>query len=81
MRGSPDPKLISWRTIETVICKGSAKDGCNESWRDKDQLYHELKAIRHLVNDVMVKLGYEEATDEPHLKNAHTRTAMALTQD
>ena len=68
-----DPAELSKQIVQEVISKGSTKDGCDETWRDKPQNYHLHKAVRHIMSFLLT--GEIE-----HLKNALTRIAMALSQ-
>lgn len=73
------PADVAFEIIEDVLFRGSAKDGANESWRDKGKAFHRAKAIRHLINAQMVESGIEECDGEPHDHNALTRIAMVVT--
>lgn len=64
--------------INKIVAKGSAKDGCDESWRDKSKKYHRMKAIRHLINAQMIEDGDIPDDGEPHDENGLTRSAMLL---
>ena len=72
------PAENAYWIITDVITRGSAKDGCNESWRSKPQMYHLSKAMSHLA--VHIKQIYDpRAIDgENHAHLALCRLAMAL---
>ena len=76
-----DPGQAAADAVAQVMSVGSAKDGRNESWRQKPQYFHLTKGIRHATTHFMQKLGVVEADAENHLKLAITRFAMALAQE
>lgn len=75
------PPEVAFQTIENIMHVGSAKDGCNESWRDKDPMYHLSKAMNHLATHIKQIYDPRAANGENHLHLAITRLAMALSQD
>lgn len=75
-----DPRWAAYFAIDEVMAIGSAKDGCNDSWRTKILGYHLTKGIRHATTALMVKMGIIPPCGN-NLKEAITRLAMALVQE
>ena len=75
------PSSEAARVIVQVMSRGSAKDGRDESWRDKPQDYHLDRALRHIISHKLIRDGNQPADGEKHLSLAITRLAMALTQE
>jgi hypothetical protein len=76
-----DPRYAAYQAVAQVMSIGSARDGRDESWRNKPRRYHLLKAIRHATTYLMIQEGVTEGDGEHHLKLALTRLAMSLTQE
>lgn len=72
------PAETAWDVIDGIMHKGSSKDGCNETWRDRDIMYHLSKAQAHLATHIKQTIDPRTADDENHLHLAITRLAMAL---
>ncbi len=72
------PSYLAQHTIETIMSFGSAKDGCDDSWKHKPDGYHRLKAIRHLITAEMIAQGHIPDDGDLHEENALTRTAMEI---
>ena len=77
---SKQPAVEAASAIIATMTEGSAKDGSNESWREKQPIYHLLKAQSHLATHLRNMVDPRKADDEDHLKLAVTRLAMALAQ-
>lgn len=76
-----DPSEIASGTVRSVMGVGSAKDGCDESWRFKPCGYHLGKAARHGAVAFLMYSGLMPADAEGwlgHARNALTRLSMAL---
>ncbi len=76
-----DPRYCAFHAVASTMAQGSAKDGTNDTWREKPKEYHLLKAIRHATTGLMIERGICPPDDDNHLANALTRLAMALAQD
>jgi hypothetical protein len=76
-----DPKYAAFQAVAETMARGSEKDGCDDSWRDKPPVFHLTKGIRHATTHLMQKMGVIEGDGENHLKLALTRLAMAMTQE
>jgi hypothetical protein len=72
-----EPTVEAARAIVSVMRAGSSKDGCDDSWRDKGQLYHLVKASGHLATHIK-HVVCNTSDGENHLELALTRLAMAL---
>lgn len=73
------PADVSFNIIEDVLFRGSAKDGKNETWRDKPKRFHRQKAIRHLLQAQMIEDGIYPPDGENHDELGLTRAAMLNT--
>lgn len=73
-----DPAIVACEAIVSTLKIGSAKDGCDDSWRKKSRRYHLAKATRHAFTACMTEVGILEHDGEDHIKLAITRLAMAL---
>lgn len=78
---SKHPAENAWDVIESIMHKGSAKDGCNESWRSKPQMYHLSKAMSHLAVHIKQIYDHRAIDGENHAHLALCRLAMALVCD
>jgi hypothetical protein len=65
--------LRAFNIILEVMQKGSDKEGSNDTWLDKPDLFHVDKAARHIINDRL-------DGNEPHLHYALVRIIMAICQ-
>jgi len=81
MTGMDDPRYAAFQTVAQVMALGSSKDGRNESWREKDVMYHLTKAQAHLATHIKNLHDPRGQDGENHLYLALTRLAMALTQE
>ena len=75
------PAENAYWIITDVLTKGSSKDGANESWRSKFQMYHLSKAQAHLATHIKQIHDDRGVDGENHLHLALTRIAMALAQE
>ncbi len=73
-----EPPICAYIVVQEIMQIGSAKDGKDESWREKSLAYHAMKALRHTATAVMQAQGITPPDGENHLKLAITRLAMAL---
>ena len=73
------PAQLAASTIESVMAKGSSKDGSNEKWRDEDIMFHLSKSMAHLATHIRNQYDPRRKGDENELHLALTRLAMALT--
>jgi hypothetical protein len=72
------PAALAAETILSVLAQGSAKDGRDESWREKDLMFHLSKAQAHLATHIKHLYDPRGRDQENHLHTALTRLAMAL---
>ncbi|HZZ81623.1 MAG TPA: hypothetical protein VFE62_24185 [Gemmataceae bacterium] len=73
-----DPAKIAAETVNQVIAEGLATHPFGR-WRNEDIRMHVLKAQRHLATFLLILDGHSPPDGELHLRNALTRTTMALT--
>jgi hypothetical protein len=76
-----DPKYAAFQAVAETMARGSDKDGRDESWREKDAMYHLSKAQAHLATHIKHRFDPRGKDDENHLRLALTRLAMALAQE
>ena len=75
-----DPSVEACKAVIFTMQRGSAKDGCDESWRQRPEMYHLAKAMNHLATHINQLQDPRKVDGENHLENAITRIAMALSQ-
>lgn len=67
-----------------VLGKGSDKNTghpvSDATWKEKSVMFHCFKALRHIINGLMVYYKIESDDGEPHFENAHARLSMVLTK-
>lgn len=80
----PDPILVAAQAVEETIMEGLKKHA-GESWRGEPMAMHLTKAARHCMTALLILEHPEYTTDaetaRSHIKNAITRSVMALCQD
>lgn len=79
-----DPRLMAYKTVEEVMAVGSAKDGQDESWRDKGIEYQLKKAADHAMIAYYMYIGKVQEDSEGwmgHARNNLTRTSMGLSTE
>ena len=75
------PATLAGYAIIDVMSEGSAKDGRDDSWKDKPKDYHLDRALRHIVTYKLIRDGNQPPDGDHHLRLALTRLSMALYQD
>ena len=73
-----NPADLAAFAISRVMAAGSAKDGCDDSWQEKNFNYHLDRALRHAITHKLIAEGNQPPDGERHIELAITRLAMAL---
>ena len=68
---------LAYKRICNCLEEGSGKDGDVDAWKDKDEIYHLVKAQAHLAQHIKEKIDPRAKTGENHLHKAESRMAMA----